>query len=118
MSSDRYHDLLADFVKREKAQADKKDADNQLAYARGRLKKVIGRIFENEIEKLKELIAEPNRYSTKEWEKVITDLEWTARRFLNVAERMEQVRPLTRIDDTVVDARVMCKRLLAETFME
>ena len=43
---------------------------------------------------------EPARYSVREWEKVITDIEWIARRFADLAERMKEVRPLTRIDDT------------------
>jgi hypothetical protein len=111
--------LLADFVKRVKPQADRKDADNQLAYARGRLKKVIGRIFENEVGRLQELIAEPERYSAREWERVITDLEWTARRFLKVGERMDEARPLTMIDDRVDEsARATCDRLLSQAFME
>ena len=108
---------LADFIKKFGPQAQRRAADQALDRARGRLKKGINRLFENEIGKLRELTAEPDRYSVKEWEKVITDLEWIARRFLGVAERMEETRPLTVIDD-VADAEAICNRLLSESFME
>jgi hypothetical protein len=116
----RTQGLLADFIKRNAPKAQRKAANQELDRARGRLKTVINRAFENEIGKLKELIQEPDRYSVKEWEKVITDLEWTARRFLGVAERMEDLRPLVMVDNTPKDeaARVTCNRLLAESFME
>ena len=106
------HDRRAAAKKREAA-------DNELRYARTRFKKVMERIFENEVAKLMTLIKEPRRYSTKEWEKLITDFQWMARRLACVAKTMEQQRPLVRVDDTVDEpARITCKRLLAESFME
>jgi len=65
------------------------------------------------------LIEEPERYSSKQWEKTITDFQWTARRIACVAETMEGLRPLVRVDDPVDEpARAVCKRLLAESFMD
>jgi len=90
---------LADFIKRVKPQADRRAADNELDYARARFKRVIERLFEYEVARIVKLIEEPARYSVKEWEKVRTDLEWIARRFSNLVQRMEEARPLTKIDD-------------------
>jgi hypothetical protein len=61
---------------------------------------VIERLFEYEVARIVKLIEQPGRYSIREWEKVRTYFEWTARRFSNLVEQMEQARPLTRIDDT------------------
>jgi hypothetical protein len=48
------------------------------------------------------LIEKPDHYSTEQWEKVRTDLEWAARRLTLLVERMDELRPLTVIED---DAR-------------
>jgi len=78
----------------------RRQADNELNSAWTRFKKVTGRLFEYEIARIEQLIEQPNRYSVKEWEKVRTGFEWTARKFTNLVERMEEARPLTKIDDT------------------
>jgi hypothetical protein len=75
-------------------------ADNELDSARARFKKVIERLFEYEVARIVKLIEEPGRYSVREWEKVRTYFEWIARRFANLVQRMEEARPLTKIDDT------------------
>jgi hypothetical protein len=80
--------------------ASERDADLKLDYARARLKKAIEQVFKDEVARIQQLIAEPGRYSVKEWEKVMSDIEWTARRFMSLREQMEEARPLTRIDDT------------------
>jgi hypothetical protein len=79
--------------------ASERDADLKLEYARARLRKAIGQLFEYEVARIQQLIAEPGRYSVKEWEKVMTDIEWIARRFMDLREQMEEARPLTRITD-------------------
>jgi hypothetical protein len=48
---------------------------------------------------IKALIENPEYYSDKQWEKVLTSLEWLARRLTDVVERMEELRPLAMIDD-------------------
>lgn len=80
--------------------AKEQEEDLALDYARVRLKKAIDRVFEIEVARIEQLIAEPARYSVKEWERVMTDIEWIARRFTALMARMEDARPLTRIDDT------------------
>ena len=91
---------LAEFIKRVKPRADRRAADNELDYARARFKRVVERLFEYEVARIVKLIEEPGRYSVREWEKVRTNLERTAKRFMNLVEQMEQARPLTTIDDT------------------
>jgi hypothetical protein len=76
-----------------------KEADRALDYARVKLKKAIKRLFEYEVVRVQKLIEEPSRFSGREWERVITDIEWTAKRFADLAERMKEARPLTRITD-------------------
>jgi hypothetical protein len=110
---------LADFIREVDPQHKKQVADNAINFARMRFKKVMERIFENEVAKVKALIQEPARCSGKEWEKLMTDFEWAARRLACVAETMEELRPLVRIDDAEDEpARVTVRRLLAESFME
>jgi len=110
---------LADFIREVDPEHRKKEADNAISYARMRFKKVMERIFENEVAKVKAVIAEPARFSGKEWEKLITEFQWASRRLACVAETMVELRPLVRIDDAEDEpARVTCKRLLAESFME
>jgi hypothetical protein len=75
-----------------------KGADRTFDYARVRFKKAVEKLFEFEVARLERFIAEPSKFSTKEWERVRTDIEWTARRFMALVERMEE-RPLTRITD-------------------
>ena len=110
---------LADFIKEVDPKHKNQVADNTLNFARTRFKKVMTRAFENEVAKVMALIKEPDRFSGKEWEKLITDFQWAGRRLACVAETMEELRPLVRIDDAEDEpARVTVKRLLAESFME
>jgi hypothetical protein len=51
------------------------------------------------LDTIRALIEKPERYSTKKWEKVRTDLEWMARRLTLLIERMDELRPLTMIED-------------------
>lgn len=92
-------ELLAEMVRPFKPIADMRAADNELDYARARLKKTIEHVFETDVARVEQLIAEPARYSVKEWERVMTDIEWIARRFMGLMERMAEARPLTIIDD-------------------
>jgi hypothetical protein len=80
--------------------AKEQEADNELDYARARLRKATDRVCDFEAARLQQLIAEPKRYSVRQWERVMTDVEWIARRFTALRERMEEARPLTRIDGT------------------
>ena len=98
---------LADFIKQVGPQALRRAADNELDYARARFKRSVERLFEREVARIVKLIEEPGRYSVREWEKVRTNLEWTAKRFMNLVEQMEQARPLTTIDDTPVKDAVL-----------
>ena len=98
--SERQQSAVDEITKELKRKGERRQADNELDYARDRFKKTIKRLFEYEIARIEKLIEKPNRYSVREWEKVRTDLEWIARRFMNLVERMEEVRPLTKIDDT------------------
>jgi hypothetical protein len=91
---------LADFIKQVGPEALMRAADNELDYARARFKRSVERLFEREVARIAKLIEEPGRYSVREWEKVRTYFEWIARRFTNLVQRMEEARPLTKIDDT------------------
>jgi hypothetical protein len=97
-------ELLGPLIKK----VSKQSADNELEYARAKLKKAIERLFEYEVARIGQLIEEPARYSVKEWERVMTEFECIARRFLGLRERMEEARPLTMIDDTEPKGRPYC----------
>ena len=92
--------LLAEVLRPLMEEVARRQADHELNSAWARFKKVTGRLFEYEIARIEQLIEQPDRYSVKEWEKVRTGFEWTARKFTNLVERMEEARPLTKIDDT------------------
>ena len=55
---------------------------------------------------IKELIETPEMYSEKQWEKVRTSLEWMARNLRDVVERMEELRPLTMVEDKPNEEKV------------
>ena len=67
-----------------------KEADRELDYARAKLKKAIERIFEYEVSRVQKLIEEPSKYSGREWERVITDIEWTGKEICRLGRTNER----------------------------
>jgi transcriptional regulator of heat shock response len=92
-------EFLTELVNQLKPQIEQKEADKELDKARARLRKAIDRLFANEIAQIEALIAEPNRYSVKGWENLVIEAKWNLSRLRTVVERIEEVRPLIKIED-------------------
>jgi hypothetical protein len=56
------------------------------------------------------LIADPNRYSVKGWENLVIEAKWNLSRLTDVVERIEQTRPLIRIEDATTVGDVSVRR--------
>jgi hypothetical protein len=97
------NEYLTGLVNQLKPLADQREANNKLRSARERFKKVIERLLTTEVERITILAEEAERYSAREWDKLISEIEWAAKRLTEVADRMKELRPLTEIDDPPAD---------------
>jgi hypothetical protein len=106
--------FLTELVNRLRRETEQEAADNELERARGRLRKAIDRLFANEIAQIEILIGKPERYSVKGWENLVIEAQWTLSRLRNVVERVNEIRPLIKIDDSEngkVEQRKMVRRM-------
>jgi hypothetical protein len=107
-------EFLTEIVNRLKPQIAQQAADNELERARGRLRKAVDRLFANEIAQIEILIGEPERYSVKGWENLVIEAQWTLSRLRTVVDRINEVRPLIKIEDSEngkVEQRKMVRRM-------